>query len=240
MALRRPELALISLCVLSLSSGDGCSGSNEPSVMSSSSATAAGSSSEKPSTPAAGGSSGASKAGSAAPSGGSSASAGVGGKGAADTKTSTPAAMNGSFSPLCSDVPPTAAGMAPAKGGACGASDPQTCYKTCGPLSVGFKSETCTSGAYVEQTGCTFPDADYACYKIPATVDASCPKDPPQATMPCDVAPCTVCNAGGNYLDSSGASKTGYCVCPMAGDSGSRKWSCASNTAWPCPSGRGC
>jgi hypothetical protein len=62
----------------------------------------------------------------------------------------------------------------------------------------------------------------------------------PLATMACDVAPCTDCNVGGNYLDSSGASKAGYCVCPMAGSSGSRKWSCASTTAWPCPSGKGC
>ena len=134
----------------------------------------------------------------------------------------------------------TAAGQAPAKGGACTASDPQLCYKSCGPLSVGFKSETCTNGAYAEQTGCTFPDADYACYKVPSAVDKACPTTPPQATMACDVAPCTVCSAGGNYLDSSGASKMGYCVCPMAGDSGMRKWSCASSTAWPCPSGKGC
>jgi hypothetical protein len=149
------------------------------------------------------------------------------------------AASSGMFSPLCSDVPPTASG-APAKGGACTASDSQLCYKTCGPQSVGFKSETCTNGAYVEQSGCSFPDGDYACYKIPTTVDPSCPTTPPQATKPCEVAMCTPCNAGGNYLDSSGASKMGYCVCPMAGDSGMRNWSCASATAWPCPLGKGC
>jgi hypothetical protein len=146
---------------------------------------------------------------------------------------------SGSFSPLCSEVPPTAAG-APTKGGACMASDPQLCYKTCGPLSVGFKSETCTDGAYAEQTGCTFPDADYSCYKIPSAVAASCPKMTPQATQACEVAACTPCNVDGNYLDSSGAAKPGYCVCPMAGDSGMRKWSCASTAAWPCPAGRGC
>jgi len=137
-------------------------------------------------------------------------------------------------------VPPTAAGQPPAKGGACTADDPQLCYKTCGPQSIGFKSETCTNGAYVEQSGCSFPDADYACFKIPATVDASCPTMTPQATMPCEVAMCTPCSVGGSYLDSGGASKTGYCVCPMAGAAGTRKWSCASTTAWPCPTGRGC
>jgi hypothetical protein len=39
-------------------------------------------------------------------------------------------------------------------------------------------------------------------------------------------------------LDSSGAHKTGYCVC-VAGSSGS-KWSCASTNAWPCPGNTGC
>jgi hypothetical protein len=34
--------------------------------------------------------------------------------------------------------------------------------------------------------------------------------------------------------------KTGYCVCPMPGASGTSKWSCASTTAWPCPTGKGC
>jgi hypothetical protein len=146
----------------------------------------------------------------------------------------------GMFSPLCSAVPMTAAGEAPTKGGACTADDPQLCYKTCGPQSIGFKSETCTNGAYAEQSGCSFPDGDYACFKIPTMMDASCPTMAPQATMPCEVAECTLCNVGGNYLDSSGASKAGYCVCPAPGASGSRKWSCASTTAWPCPAGKGC
>ena len=68
----------------------------------------------------------------------------------------------------------------------------------------------------------------------------ACPTTVPQATMPCEVAMCVLCNVGGNYLDSGGASKAGYCVCPMAGAAGSRKWSCASTTAWPCPLGQGC
>jgi hypothetical protein len=249
MTLRRLDHAL---ALLALSVVFGCSGSNEPSVMSSS-ATTAGTSPTKASDSAAAGSSSAGKpsTSSAAPSNSSAGKSGStgaapstssAGQGGGDSKASPAAAVSssGSFSPLCSDVPPTAAGGAPTKGGACSATDAQTCYKTCGPQSAGFKSETCTNGAYVEQTGCSFPDVDYACYKIPGRPDATCPKDAPQATMPCDVAPCTVCNAGGNYLDSSGASKAGYCVCPMAGDSGMRKWSCASNTAWPCPSGRGC
>ena len=117
-----------------------------------------------------------------------------------------------------------------------------SCWKTCGPQSVGFKSETCTAGSYVEQSGCTFPpEGDYACYRIPTTQDPSCPTVIPQASQSCSVAVCTLCNVGGNYLDSSGATKTGYCVCPTApSDGGVPKWSCASATAWPCPAGSGC
>ncbi len=118
------------------------------------------------------------------------------------------------FTPLCSGLT-TAAGAAPTKGGACVAADPQLCYKTCGPQGIGFKSETCTGGLYAEQSGCTFPTgADYSCYKIPAAIDASCPKTVPKASDPCTVAECTPCNLNGQYLDSSGASKAGYCVCP--------------------------
>lgn len=208
----------------------GCSGSNEPSVTNGNATTSSGDSAKGGSSASTDGKGGSSAAGKAASASGG-AMAGKSDAGAASS--------NGMFSPLCSDVPPTAAG-APSKGGACSASDPQLCYKTCGPLSVGFKSETCTDGAYAEQTGCSFPDADYSCYKVPSSIDAKCPSSAPQATMACDVAECVVCNAGGNYLDSSGASKAGYCVCPAAGDSGARKWSCASTTAWPCPNGKGC
>jgi hypothetical protein len=225
------------VCVaVSTGSIEGCGGSNEPAVASSSTA-AADSSNKSESSGSAGKSS---SAGSTAAASSSSGPAGAGKAASGSAGSSTTAAANsGNFSPLCSDVPATAAG-APTKGGACTATDSQLCYKTCGPQSVGFKSETCTNGAYVEQTGCSFPDGDYACYKIPAAVDATCPKMPPQATMACDVAMCTPCNVDGNYLDSSGASKQGYCVCPEAGEMGMRKWSCASSTSWPCPLGKGC
>ena len=224
-------MALCRFAALGLVIAVACSGSNEPSVAGANTSTNA---SMQSGSKAGATSSGAGS--SAKPSGSTAAAAG----GAAPAKsTDMAAASSGMFSPLCSDVPPTAAGV-PAKGGACTEADSQLCYKTCGPQSVGFKSEMCTNGAYVEQSGCTFPDGDYSCYKIPTTVAATCPTTAPQATMPCDVAMCTPCNVGGNYLDSSGASKMGYCVCPMAGDTGMRKWSCASATAWPCPLGKGC
>jgi hypothetical protein len=151
---------------------------------------------------------------------------------------------SGDFSPLCSSLT-TEGGAAPTKGGACTANDPQQCYKACGPENKGFKSETCTSGAYVEQSGCTFPDADYTCYKIPETLDATCPTDAaPQHAQPCTVNDCVVCNYGGatiaegKYKNTSGEEKVGFCVC-IQGTS-ARKWSCASATAWPCPAGQGC
>ena len=213
----------------STSSGSGTGGS----MMSSNS----GGSGGKSTSSSGGGSGGAGSGASTSGTGGSMTSSGGGGGGGSGGSSSS---SNGMFSPLCDAVPPTAAGAAPTKGGACTESDPQLCYKTCGPQGIGFKSETCTNGAYAEMTGCSFPDADYSCFKIPMMQDASCPTMTPQSGMPCEVAACTLCSVMGMYLDSMGAAKTGYCVCPMAGASGMRKWSCASTTAWPCPTGRGC
>ena len=251
MALQLHSRVLCPWATLCLLTAIGCGGSNEPSVMTGNNTATAGSTTKPDTAPAAGKTSTPPAANGGTTSSGSS-NGGKGGTSASSTSaggTSAPSSSgeagstssgNGMFSPSCDEVPKTAAGAAPAKGGACTASDPQLCYKNCGPLSVGFKSETCTNGAYAEQSGCSFPDADYACYKIPAMVDATCPTTTPQATMPCDVAPCTPCNVNGNYQESGGGSKAGYCVCPMPGASGMRKWSCASTTAWPCPSGKGC
>ncbi len=135
--------------------------------------------------------------------------------------------------PLCSS--------AVVKNQACVAAEP-FCYKTCGPLSSGFKTETCNTASpptYDEQSGCSFPvGPDYSCYKIPTSFDASCPAaaTPPQATHACTQAACVVC--GTAYLDSGGGSKVGYCVCNAS--AANPTWSCASTTAWPCPGGAGC
>jgi hypothetical protein len=145
----------------------------------------------------------------------------------------------------------TAAGMEPAKGISCGPVDPQLCYRTCGPEKTGFKSETCTTaGAYQEMSGCSFdPTKDYSCYRIPSTGNAACPAGvTPHASADCSaygVPTCTACNStqgtpGGGFLDSTGAAKTGYCVCQAPNVAGSRIWSCASDTQWPCPLGAGC
>jgi hypothetical protein len=61
----------------------------------------------------------------------------------------------------------------------------------------------------------------------------------------CTIQDCIVCGgpsasnaAGTGYLDSTGATKTGYCVCQSSASAPT--WSCSSNTAWPCPNGTGC
>ena len=128
------------------------------------------------------------------------------------------------------------------KGGACAATDVQFCYKPCGPDNIGVKSETCASGFYAEMTGCVFdPGRDYSCYKLPAVANAACPAEVPQANAACSVAACLVCNSAGGtasatYLDSTGATQVGYCLCSAS----TLKWSCASDIAWPCPGGSGC
>ena len=133
------------------------------------------------------------------------------------------------------------------KGGACAPTDIQFCYKTCGPEKTGVKSESCGSvGTYTEMSGCSFDSSqDYSCYKIPIAANAACPATLPQASQACTVDHCVLCNdmggiSGGNYLDTTGATKVGYCVCQPVNSVGNRIWSCASNTQWPCPAGSGC
>jgi hypothetical protein len=132
------------------------------------------------------------------------------------------------------------------KGGACASTDVPLCYKTCGPEKTGVKSDTCTGGVYAEMSGCLFdPTRDYSCYKLPSTSIAACGPDVPIAGSACNVAACQICNSteglpGGGYLDSAGAAKIGYCVCQAPNSGGTRTWSCASDTAWPCPAGAGC
>lgn len=139
--------------------------------------------------------------------------------------------------------------MEPAKGIACDpAMDINVCTRTCGPEKRGTKTETCTSAlSYQEMSGCSFGPGDYACYKIPTVANTACPAGvTPQGNIACDVAMCTVCNStggldGGQYLDSTGAAKTGFCVCQAPNANGARTWSCATNNgSWPCPLQSGC
>jgi hypothetical protein len=134
------------------------------------------------------------------------------------------------------------------KNGACTPADQQFCYKTCGPEKTGVKTEMCTSaGTYAEMPGCSFdPTKNYACYKIPTEVQTACPAGTtPKGSDPCDVPHCTLCNSlqgmmGGQYFDSQGSPKTGWCTCQEPNGEGLRTWTCASDTAWPCPLGAGC
>jgi hypothetical protein len=224
-------LTLQVLAAVSAVEAAGCGGDNEPSTTTTAGGTGGATTGSGGATTGSGGSGGATTGtGGAGGTTGGSGGGGTGGSGG-----------GGSFSPLCSAVPRTQAGEEPTKGGVCTASDPQLCYKTCGPQSIGFKWEKCMGGVYAEQSGCDFPpEMDYACYKIPNPVSPTCPAVVPQASQNCDVAECTPCNLGGLYADSGGAQKEGFCICPKASSAGTRKWSCASTTAWPCPSNKGC
>jgi len=174
---------------------------------------------------------------------------GTGGSGRGGSTGSAGTSGTGSFgTPSCTGLVTAGFGEEPNPGVACGASDPQLCYRTCGPEKVGVKSETCTTaGTYQQMSGCAFdPARDHSCYRIPTTANTVCPVDVTiQASMPCDVPTCTLCNTaqglpGGQFLDSTGAAKTGYCVCQAPNAAGTRTWSCASDSTWPCPLGNGC
>ena len=145
------------------------------------------------------------------------------------------------FQPICGS---NLAGTAIQKNVACTASDVQLCYKSCGPKSVGFKSETCTAGVYAEvSNSCLYPaGADYSCFKVPTTLpDATACgiTAEPQASQSCTAPACTLCAFAGQYKDSGGGLKTGYCVCVTKTD-GSAAWSCAGTNIWPCPGNNGC
>jgi hypothetical protein len=152
---------------------------------------------------------------------------GTGGISATGGATSTP------YGPLCAS--------AVVKDGPCQVVGTQPCYKTCGPSSVGYKSETCVGGTYSEQSNCSFPvGSDYSCYKLPAVRPPTCPTATvPRAGQTCTVAECIVCFGGTitapTYQDSTGTQKNGYCVCLDTGT-----WTCASTSSWPCPGSAGC
>ena len=164
--------------------------------------------------------------------------AGTGGTTTSTGGTPGTAGASGFGQPACGN---TTAGTAIAKGVTCTDADTALCYKTCGPEKTGVKSETCPSGGgtYAEMTGCSFdPTRDFTCYKVPTTPDATCPTTAITAGSACSIADCVVCGGTTGYLDSTGAAKTGYCVCQAGATSPT--WSCASSTAWPCPTGSGC
>ena len=110
-----------------------------------------------------------------------------------------------------------------------------------------MKTETCTTaGTYAEMSGCSFDASqDFSCYRIPTAANAVCAGVTPQAGTACDVPHCTLCNSlgavvGGQFIDSTGAPKVGWCVCQEPNATGQRTWSCATDTSWPCPLGCGC
>jgi hypothetical protein len=166
-------------------------------------------------------------------------SAGSGGSAGLDASKNPP--PHPDFSPPCY-LSLTQAGEEILKGTPCTSADVKVCYRSCGPNQVGWKTETCTAGVYAEGD-CRFPvEGDYACYKIPETIDkgACAITAPPAATDPCEAPACMSCNFDGFYEDTAGDAKEGYCICRDPDEEGVRRWTCASITAWPCPTSRGC
>jgi hypothetical protein len=241
----RATMFTIPVLVAAYLGGTACSSSNDPST---GAGGTAGDTNGTGGTVGSGGTA-SSSGGTPSSSGGTTASTGgtpgaTGGATAGGGSTGSGGSTSGAFSPACGN---TAAGVAIAKGGTCVAADTQLCYKPCGPANVGFKAETCTSGAYVEGA-CAFPpDGAYSCFKVPTADSAGCPATAPQhgtactlaaCSVPCGAAACDMCGVAAGYLDSKGSPKSGYCVC-IAGSAGN-KWSCSSASAWPCPGGQGC
>lgn len=106
------------------------------------------------------------------------------------------------------------------------------CFKTCGPSGIGWKAETCQGGAYVEGD-CNFVQGDYSCYAPKADTPA-CPMGT-KSGDPCTMGMCQPCGGKGNdYLDTSSAVKTGFCICPAG--AAAPKWTCGSSSScsWPC------
>lgn len=145
------------------------------------------------------------------------------------------------YSPACFESL-TQSGEEILKGTPCTPEDPPVCYRPCGPNQVGWKTETCLAGVYAEGD-CTFPpDKDYSCYAIPDPIDevACGVTAPPKATDECSAPLCMSCNFGGSYQDSGDNAKDGFCTCREPDQEGIRRWTCASDVAWPCPFNQGC
>jgi hypothetical protein len=99
-----------------------------------------------------------------------------------------------------------------------------TGVKGCGPDHQGTKACACDPTAAVYACdACMFAAGrDYSCYRLPAVVPA-CPAVT-HSNTDCTAPPCTPCSG---YVDGSGVTKVGYCVCSAG------KWSCGSTHEWP-------
>ena len=186
-------------------------------------------------------------------SGGTAGAAGAAGGGGADGNNAASGSTDGGQPTTC--VMPELPDFAPRcceyvneygeeikKSNHCAATDIQECWRECGPASVGWKQETCEATVYTEGN-CIFPPGDYSCYSIPEVIDLDAcglTDTPPQALEECDAPTCTLCSVDGNYLDTGGVAKDGWCICREPDENGLRTWTCASETSWPCPLSAGC
>ena len=135
------------------------------------------------------------------------------------------------------------------KGGACTPTDQQFCYKTCGPEKTGVKTETCTTaGTYAEMSGCSFEpsqgflllqDPDRGQHGVPGGRDAPGLDGLRRPALRALQQPR---RRRRRQLPRLGRRAQGRLVHLPGAERGTglRTWTCASDTAWPCPLGAGC
>jgi hypothetical protein len=120
--------------------------------------------------------------------------------------------------------------------GSCATGTDVDCSAVCGPSRIGQRTCTCASDAWKCLT-CDFPaNADYSCYKLPASIPACDPTTPPTLGATCSTATCSPCGSasGKAFVDATGATRSGYCVCD------NNRWACSLTKDWPCPGNSGC
>jgi len=115
------------------------------------------------------------------------------------------------------------------------------CYKTCGPINVG-SSRRPAPVAYLEGE-CVFPaGVNYGCFQVPGAIQRRARLRPRSIisralcrSVPCRAAACGAKCAECCRLSGLERRRQGRLLRLYRGATGGGKWSCASDTAWPCP-----
>lgn len=141
----------------------------------------------------------------------------------------------------CSDSPVTGGSKTcllgcPATLASCASGADADCSALCGPSRIGSRTCTCSGNAW-KCLSCTFPAADYSCYKLPATVAACDGTAVPTVGTACAAPSCSACGSstGKGFVDVLGVTRAGYCVCDN-----NHRWACSVTKDWPCPGNTGC
>jgi hypothetical protein len=109
------------------------------------------------------------------------------------------------------------------------------CAVHCGPDGIGSRTCTCSSSDW-RCSSCTYPEGDYTCYQVPATVGPCDSATLPTVGQACERPACEVCGSSTSraFYDAAGYPHVGYCICK------DEKWACSVTRDWPCPGADGC